>query len=489
MHTIAVSTYGSHRVSHPITKQKVSAYKLGYTGAARAALLALLPSDAHDVTSRRASYHYVQITPNVPIYRGWLLFRVTDAERDAVAAATTREHRADVYLWRDSAWLAFPDSDHPDYHTNGGPSFDPSGHRTYTPSTGEKTSGAQGIIVERSQLDPDKLPWWWLSGDTYPYRETLKRWGCRWSRRRKAWYVIGAALPDAVQALVDRVNAEVESAADEPVSEDAHDPCSVEEAAVLGTQVKPTVPATKPPEPEPEPPSDGGVRVRTPVTSEREDLEAVVSSYTPSASDETMSTSGPLATTYCGELTGAITGFVYCYGAAIHDETLLYLNMGGPRSSVEAIRAKLSKGQAVSLIPPDGPGIELSPGTDARGDAVTGAYTDYTTRISEAKFQHTILVHELAIDPNYGGASTTFFFRTDPAQGRAKLREHVFALVGIPVFRDWERYLWDAGKAAMLVRSPRVYGGADLVLVDLDRTAWERLITGGVEAGHIALPA
>ena len=42
MHTIAVSTYGSHRVSHPTTKQKVSAYKLGYTGAARAVLLALL---------------------------------------------------------------------------------------------------------------------------------------------------------------------------------------------------------------------------------------------------------------------------------------------------------------------------------------------------------------------------------------------------------------------------------------------------------------
>jgi len=41
----------------------------------------------------------------------------------------------------------------------------------------------------------------------------------------------------------------------------------------------------------------------------------------------------------CGELTGSITGSVWCYGWAIHDGICVYVNMGGPRMTVEAIRA------------------------------------------------------------------------------------------------------------------------------------------------------
>src|SRR5690606_7636668 len=53
----------------------------------------------------------------------------------------------------------------------------------------------------------------------------------------------------------------------------------------------------------------------------------------------------------CGELTGSITGSVWSYGYAVHEGVCIYLNMGGPRMAVEAIRAKLAKGDIVSCVP------------------------------------------------------------------------------------------------------------------------------------------
>jgi len=78
------------------------------------------------------------------------------------------------------------------------------------------------IRAEKSQRSEQDTPWWWLRGDTYPHRETLKHWGCRWSKRNKAWYYIGHTLPDAVQSLIDTP------------------PCSDEEAsAILGVDIQP----------------------------------------------------------------------------------------------------------------------------------------------------------------------------------------------------------------------------------------------------------
>jgi hypothetical protein len=45
-----------------------------------------------------------------------------------------------------------------------------------------------------------------------------------------------------------------------------------------------------------------------------------------------------------GELTGSISGNIYCFGYAIHEGMCVFVNMGGPRTAVEAIRAKFSKG-------------------------------------------------------------------------------------------------------------------------------------------------
>lgn len=46
-----------------------------------------------------------------------------------------------------------------------------------------------GLTVE---MDRD---WLWISGDTFPHRETLGALGCRYSGKRKAWYL----KPDSKQ--------------------------------------------------------------------------------------------------------------------------------------------------------------------------------------------------------------------------------------------------------------------------------------------------
>lgn len=54
---------------------------------------------------------------------------------------------------------------------------------------------------------------------------------------------------------------------------------------------------------------------------------------------------------YVAELTGSITGNVHCYGYAVDQGVCVYLNLGGSRTAVEAIRAKFSKSEAVTCVP------------------------------------------------------------------------------------------------------------------------------------------
>jgi hypothetical protein len=186
---------------------------------------------------------------------------------------------------------------------------------------------------------------------------------------------------------------------------------------------------------------------------------------------------------FVGELTGSITGQVFCYGWAVHDGVCVYVNMAGPRTAVEAIRAKLSKGDIVSVVPLDAPATELT-----AGEGNSGMYHPYLHTLPEARFASLILVHDLAVTPNYSGKSTTFIFRTSDAQATAKLKHHVTQLVNVPVFDQWSAYLYEAGQGAMLVRKCRSAGGIDLLSVDLDIDAWTRLITGGLEQKIITLP-
>jgi hypothetical protein len=619
-HVLAVHTYGSQRVKQPGTNQTVSAYKIGYTSAACETLLALYGAKAQDVSSSHASYRYVQIDGDTAVRHGYLLLNVTADELARAEAVTRRHHRAAVFVWRNSKWLELPNSrDHTYVEPVGrsGPGFNPSGFRPVSPATGEKESAVEGIRVEKSQHDPDQKPWYWILGDTYPQRETLKRYGARFSGKRRAWYYIGWELPDGIKRLVTEYATSESETPRTQVEDDA--PCSDEEAtAILGVPMKPDLSAEPPKSDEPprlfqtgqtvyarhelETP-DGkaaptgtrgsisrlynrnaqhgwsydvefegigtgwyfeheltdlepipGIRItrglvvppgaalpptdtdlKRALIENGHQPEAIASESLPAEPEAASEPDAPeepqhirivkpqslppdgtpldevqtaivqaktqpasvlhtaaapqkrtLATigqSYVGELTGSITGNVYCFGYAIHDGICVFVNMGGPRMAVEAIRAKFSKGDIVNCIPWDAPAVELT-----AGEGNSGMYHDFMQNIPEAKFTSLILCHDLLINPKYGGKSTTFILRTDEAQAVAKLKHHITELVKVPVFDEWAGYLYHAGQTAMLVRQTRAAGATDLLSVDLDVDAWTRLITGGLEQGVFTLP-
>lgn len=525
-HIIAVHTYGSNRVKSRLTGQTFSAYKQGYTSATSAVLLALYGNQAQDVSSKHATYHYVQINAETTARHGHLLLKITDAELAKVEAITRQVHRPAVYRWQNDSWLEFPNLTHNDYMRitgRSGPTFNPTGMRIVVASTGEAEAAIEGITVEVSQRSETDTPWHWITGDTYPYRELLKRWGCRWSKKRKSWYFIGANLPEAVQSLIAT---QLPPKAEEPPDED-DDPCSIEEAeAILGMTISPKVELDKciceeydgpkgwlPAEnlgtwvacgscnphqenkPGDEPEDIPKIRVIKPVleVSGGDEPDAVLT-----AIRQTKATSIPtiqphintnrrtlhrIPQSACGELTGSITGSVWCYGWAIHDGICVYVNFGGPRMAVEAIRAKLIKSEIANCVPWDSPAVELT-----AGEGNTGMYTSYMQNIPEAKFTSLIMCHDLLTQPNYNGDSTTFIFHISEEQAMVQLRHHITQLVKVPVFAEWTSYLWHAGQNAMLLRPTRTGGDIKLYTVVLDCDAWARLITGGLAEEIIVLP-
>jgi len=609
---LAISTYGSHRVKDPQTKQIVSAHKIGYTSAAADLLLALYGDLARDVSSKRASYRYIQITGDTTVRHGYLLLKLSDTELAQAETLARLHHRVGAYLYRDGHWQELPNQQNTEYTesvSRSGPSFNPMGYRVVSPATGDKEPATDHIIVEMTQRNPADTPWYWLRGDTYPHREQLKRWGCRWSKKRKAWYFIGATLPDAVQQLID----ELETTAS--ANEDEQDPCSLEEVvAVLGLKVDEQQSTTQsdypprlfdlnetvyarhdletpdgkavptgtsgvitrlynrnpkhgwsydvdftdigtgwyferelssleptagiritygqvvPPE-APAPLSDMEIKraliesghqpepieVNEPVSNNPENMEedepkiriikpmlevtddeeqdAIISAVRQTKTESLpvhqpvqQSTTGrrnllAIPQSICGELTGSITGSVWCYGYGVYDGICIYLNMGGPRMAVEAIRAKLAKGDIVSCVPWDAPGIELT-----AGEGNTGMYSAFMQNIPEAKFTSLILCHELLTQPNYGGASSTFLIHISEEQAMTQLHHHVTKLVKVPIFPEWTGYLWDAGQRAMLLRPTRTGGDIKLWTLTLDDSGWTRLITGGLAQEIIQLP-
>lgn len=79
-----------------------------------------------------------------------------------------------------------------------------------------------GLVFERTERPGGKVPWWWVRDErqvskaqsqTYRHRETLKAYGCRWSKKRRSWYFIGADLPDEIIALAGPQDNIVEPAA------------------------------------------------------------------------------------------------------------------------------------------------------------------------------------------------------------------------------------------------------------------------------------
>lgn len=506
-HILAIHTYGSHRVKDPQTQETVSAHKIGYTSAAADLLLALYGDYAQDVSSSRTSYRYIHITGETTVRYGYLLLKLSNTELAQVEALAKLHHRAGAYLYRDNKWYELPNQRNTDYalpSPRTGPTFNPTGYRVVTPSTGEKEAAIERIAVEVSQRSLEDKPWHWLSGNTYPHRDLLRNEGARWSKKRRAWYFIGWELPEAIQQLV---NEHKPTRSVPVVPDDA--PCSDEEAEqILGVKLlpKPTLVQTNPAPKDDIQDDVSNVIEDDEKDTEDEEIPAIriikpqFSSDEPDAVQTAIQqvkiapvvrsivrsqhpTRSQLPQEACGELTGSITGQVWCYGYAAYDGICIFVNMGGPRMAVEAIRAKLSKGDIVNLIPEDAPAIELT-----AGEGNTGMYTDYLHNMPEAKFTSLMLAHEMLVEPNYGGKSTTFIFHLSDEQAMAQLKHHVTELVNVPVFNNWSGYLWQAGQSAMLLRKTRSNDCLKLWTVDLDVDSWTRIITGGLSEGIIQLP-
>jgi hypothetical protein len=622
---LAIATYGAQRVKHHQTQKMISAYKMGYSSATSAVLLALYGDKARDVSSKHASYHYIQVDGDVVVRHGYILLKVSSDLLRQSETITRRFHRAAVFLWKDDKWRELPTSRQPEYTEappHSGPDFNPSSLRLVDAASGEKDAAVEGMIVEKSQRDPNEKAWFWITGDTYPHRELLKRWGCRWSKKRRCWYYIGWALPSAVEQLVTehRIAENGETLDNGAIPED--DPCTLEEAAnILGVTVRseaaistesprlyalnavvyarhdletpdgkrvPTgtrgiitrlynrnarhgwsydvqfdgisegwyfereltdlepIPgiritrgAVVPPGAE-LPPTDADIKRSLIETGQQPEAlptaaEATYSNNTEPPPADTSETANVAASIRVlkpqsrpsdgaepdavqtaiqqikatpmtripsvqssngkkslisiphqpvGELTGSISGNVWCYGYSVHEGIAIYVNLGGPRMAVEAIRARLAKGEIVNCVPWDAPAVELT-----AGEGNTGMYTAFLQNIPEAKFTSLILLHEQVMQPNYGGKSTTFILRVSDEQATMQLKQHVTELVKVPVFDAWADYLYYAGQTAMLVRKTRSAGGLDVLAVDLDVDAWTRLLTGGLEQSIINLPA
>lgn len=191
----------------------------------------------------------------------------------------------------------------------------------------------------------------------------------------------------------------------------------------------------------------------------------------------------PLPMSCVGELTGSVTANVHCYGYALDGSELIFLNMGGPRSGIEAIRAKLGKGDIVSLMQWDAPSIEFT-----AGEGNTGMYTAYLTNMQEARFVHCMLAHERLVTPNYNGNSKTYIIQTSEEQAKRQMLYHVRETVRLPVFDQWMSYLWEAGQIAKLIRNTRTGGGLVIKTIDLDIDAWGRLIQYGIAEKAISIP-
>ena len=115
-HLIAIETYGAKRVTGP-SGGKVSAYKIGYTTCGRDTLLALYGENARDVSSKRASYHYVQITGETAVHAGTLLLRVSDDELAQVETITRRHPSTRTGCWR---WFDNPGRTDNGWHARSG---------------------------------------------------------------------------------------------------------------------------------------------------------------------------------------------------------------------------------------------------------------------------------------------------------------------------------------------------------------------------------
>lgn len=179
---------------------------------------------------------------------------------------------------------------------------------------------------------------------------------------------------------------------------------------------------------------------------------------------------------YIGELTGSVSGFVYCYNLAMSENQVLYLEFAGPQTAATAIRARISMRQGIKLLRDDAATLDLE-------FTKQDAFLTFAHYQPEAHIQHYILVQSIIQEPGL----ETLLIRTDDAQAKAKLLDLLKKHIDLPILESWIDYLWAAGRAVQLIRKPILYGDLDLYQVSLDKTRWGLLIYGGLRENTIEI--
>lgn len=178
----------------------------------------------------------------------------------------------------------------------------------------------------------------------------------------------------------------------------------------------------------------------------------------------------------------SVVGECFCYGAALDGQQLVYLDIAGPATSVEAVWAKLAQNKECYVIPP----VETANKIILR--SAEGVLKRLQRKVEGISIYHLLLLHRDLVEPEYAEISTTYLFLIDKAQSTAKLGAHIQQLVDIAVFPAWNAYLVQQGRVEGLLAPLTCHGGVKLWKVILDKTQWERVICRGIRVKTIGFP-
>jgi hypothetical protein len=182
---------------------------------------------------------------------------------------------------------------------------------------------------------------------------------------------------------------------------------------------------------------------------------------------------------YCGRMN--VVGDCFVFGAALHDNRPVYLDIAGPATSVESVWARLAQGKEARIVPDTGSSIVLQP-------PEPGLFARFQRKIDGLAIDHLLLVHKAITEPVYAELSETFIFFTGKDQATAILGNHISRLVKVAVFPEWYAFLAQQGDREYLVERCTCYGGVQVWAITLDRDAWTRVIRDGLASGVITLP-
>ena len=87
-----------------------------------------------------------------------------------------------------------------------------------------------------------------------------------------------------------------------------------------------------------------------------------------------------------------VVGDCFVFGAALHDNQPVYLDIAGPATSVEAVWARLAQGKEARIVPDTGSSIVLQP-------PEPGLYTRFQRKLEGLAIDHLLLVHKAITEP------------------------------------------------------------------------------------------